>query len=134
MERSPVGRLHQALTALNSSPVMLPERPMELPLGKRRVWLMEGPSPLLAFGRGDACVFPESVSKPAWIPAGNINLQQGSRRETPRPMRTCAWSHTTQLQTIDYPSPREQPTEDEEPGSQQPGGHLGRGEKDAADP
>ena len=96
MEKSPAGRLHQALITINFFTCNDEGRaPMELHWHENKTkenglvkWkdpesgLWKGPDPLLTFGRGYACILPENLSKPVWIPASNIKLQQGSKRET----------------------------------------------------
>ncbi|KAK1328685.1 hypothetical protein QTO34_012260 [Cnephaeus nilssonii] len=94
-------------------------------------------------GRGYACIFPENFSKPVWIPARNIKLQQESKRETSHTNEdlapgatpcSCRQSTTSATESSDS----KQFTEDEEqkedePDNKQLGGLLGHGKEDSTD-
>ncbi|KAK1337938.1 hypothetical protein QTO34_001041 [Cnephaeus nilssonii] len=93
--------------------------------------------------KGYACIFPENFSKPVWIPARNIKLQQGSKRETSQTnedlapgVTPCSCRQSTTSATEGSDS--KQSTEDEEqeenkPDNKQPGGHLRHGKEDGED-
>lgn len=146
MERSPSGRLHLALITLNLFTCDADGKtPMELHWCQNKTkenglvkWkdpesgLWKGPDPLLTFGRGYACIFPENLSKPVWIPARKIKLhQESSQTEDLAPGAiTCSCKQSTTSATESSDS--KQSTEDEEqeedkPDNQQPRDHLGHG-------
>ncbi|KAK1341952.1 hypothetical protein QTO34_016704 [Cnephaeus nilssonii] len=104
---------------------------------------LQGPDPLLTFGKGYACVFPENCSKPVWIPARNIKLQQESKRETNQTNEdlapgvtpcSCRQSTTSATEGSDSKqSTEDEEQEEDESDNKQPGGHLGHGKEDGTD-
>ncbi|KAK1343874.1 hypothetical protein QTO34_014429 [Cnephaeus nilssonii] len=102
--------------------------------------VLEGLQACIVTGKGKqgyACIFPENFSKPVWIPARNIKLQQGSKRETSQTnedlapgVTPCSCRQSTTSATEGSDS--KQSTEDEEqeenkPDNKQPRGHLRHG-------
>ncbi|KAK1345918.1 hypothetical protein QTO34_008383 [Cnephaeus nilssonii] len=96
-----------------------------------------------ARGSGYACVFPENCSKPVWIPARNIKLQQESKRETNQTNEdlapgvtpcSCRQSTTSATEGSDSKqSTEDEEQEEDESDNKQPGGHLGHGKEDGTD-
>ena len=51
-------------------------------------WSMEGPDPILTWGHGSACVFPQDAESLIWIPEWLVRPMDGSPDHQPWPTGT----------------------------------------------